>query len=45
MDRHRDDLFAATPPLEAKGILMSLAVMESMGYKDGQREKGMKLDF
>merc|ERR1712163_70814 len=41
----REDLFAATPPLEAKKILMSMAVTENIGYKRGRREQGMKLDF
>ena len=44
MDK-RDDLFAATPPLEAKKILMSLAVTEGVGYRKGGKDKGMKLDF
>ena len=41
----REDLFAATPPLEAKKILMLMAVTEGIGYKRGRREQGMKLDF
>ena len=41
----REDLFAATPPLEAKKILMSLAVTEGVGYQRGSKEKGQKLDF
>jgi len=41
----RTDLFAATPPLEAKKILFSLATTEGYGYLDGQRQSGMKLDF
>ena len=41
----REDLFAATPPLEAKKMLFSLAVTESIGYKKGKREQGMKIDF
>ena len=40
----RDDLFAATPPLEAKKMLLSMAVTEGIGCK-GERKKGMKLDF
>ena len=40
----RDDLFAATPPLEAKKMLMSLAVTQGVGYINNRRE-GMKLDF
>ena len=40
----RDDLFAATPPLEAKKALFSMAVTENIGWT-GDRKKGMKLDF
>ena len=40
----REDLFAATPPLEAKKMLVSLAVTEGVGH-DGNRQTGMKLDF
>ena len=43
MDK-REDLFAATPPLEAKKMLFSWAVTEGIGYKEGLREKGMKVD-
>lgn len=32
----REDLFAATPPLEALKILFSLAVTEGVGYKEGK---------
>lgn len=41
----RTDLFAATPPLEAKKILLSQAVTEGIGYTAGQEESGMKMDF
>ena len=41
----RDDLFAATPPLEAKKALFSMAVTEGIGYKRGEEKKGMKLMF
>ena len=41
----RWDLFAATPPLEAKKILFSLAVTEGIGFEAGKKEQGMKLDF
>ena len=41
----RDDLFAATPPLEAKKVLMSMAVTEKIGYLAGKRKQGMCLDF
>ena len=36
----RDDLFAATPPLEALKILLSLAVTEGVGYIKGKEKKG-----
>ena len=41
----REDLFAATPPLEAKKLLMSLAVTEGIGYRRGNKKGGMKMDF
>lgn len=41
----REDLFAATPPLEAKKALFSMAVTEGVGYRRGLRHKGMKLEF
>ena len=41
----REDLFAATPPLEAKKMLFSFAVTEGIGYIKGNHLKGMKLDF
>ena len=41
----REYLFAATPPLEAKKMLMSLAVTEGIGYKRGMQSSGMKLDL
>ena len=41
----REDLFAATPPLEAKKMLMSMAVTEGIGFRAGRRTEGMKLDF
>ena len=37
-------LFAATPPLEAKKILFSLAVTEGVGYRH-KKVMGIKLDF
>ena len=40
----REDLFAATPPLEAKKMLFSLAVTEGVGFH-GDRSWGMKIDF
>ena len=42
---NREDLFAATPHLEAKKLLFSLAITEGIGYERGKREEGMKLDF
>ena len=39
----REDLFAATPPLEAKKMLFSFAVTEGIGWK-GSRHTGMKID-
>ena len=36
-----DDLFAATPPLEAKKMLMSMAVTEGIGYERGQEREGV----
>ena len=41
----RDDLFAATPPLEAKKALLSMAVTEGIGFKRGHRQSGKNLDF
>ena len=40
----RADLFAATPPLEAKKALFSFALTEGIGWK-GDRRSGMKVDF
>ena len=39
------DLFAASPPLEGKKILLALAVTEGVGYERGYKEDGMKIDF
>ena len=41
----REDLFAATLPLEAKKVLMSMGVIEKIGYMAGKRQQGMCLDF
>ena len=41
----RVDLFAATPPLEGKKLLLAMAVTEGIGYERGNKEGGMKLDF
>jgi len=41
---NRQDLFAATPPLEAKKLLFSWATTEGIGWS-GIKEEGMKLDF
>ena len=43
-DVFRDDLFAATPPLEAKKMLLSLAMTEGFGYHNNA-SKQMKLEF
>ena len=39
----REDLFAASPPLEAKKALFSMAVTKGIGWGRGQ--KNMKLEF
>jgi hypothetical protein len=39
------DFFAATPPLEAKKMLFSLAVTSGIGFKKGRQQEGMKVDF
>ena len=44
MDK-RTDLFAATPPLEAKKMLFSMAVTEGIGYQKDNPKEGMKIDF
>ena len=44
MDK-RNDLFAATPPLEAKKLLLSYTVTEGISYVPGDKEVGIKLDF
>ena len=41
----RDDLFAATPPLEALKVILSLAVIEGLGFQRGDRKGGMKIGF
>ena len=41
----REDLFAATPPLEAKKILFSMAATEGIGYQPGCKNQGLKLEF
>jgi hypothetical protein len=41
----RDDLFAATLPLEAKKALFVAAVTEGIGFRKYRRQEGMKLDF
>ena len=38
----REDLFAATPPLEAMKLLFTLAVTEGVGYKTGNKKRGRK---
>ena len=44
MDK-RDDSSAATPPLEAKKMLMSMAFIEGIGYQDNDRKGGNKLEL
>ena len=39
------DLFAATPPLEAKKLLLSLAVTEGVIVLKGCKSSGKKLEF
>jgi hypothetical protein len=39
------DLFAATPPLEAKIMLISLAMTEGIGFRRGVERNRMKLKF
>ena len=41
----RLDLFAATPPLEAKKLLFSFAVTEGVGFEKTRRSQGKKIDF
>ena len=41
----RDDLFAATPPLEAKKLLLSVALTAGIGYDLKQKYQGFKMDF
>ena len=40
-----EDLFAATPPLEAVKTLMSLATTEGIGYDRHSRVGALKLDL
>ena len=35
---NQEDLSAATPPLESKKLLFSLAVTAGVGYEEGARE-------
>ena len=44
MDK-RLDLFAATPPLEAKKAIFSAAVTQSIGFHEDNWQSGMKIDF
>ena len=41
----RQDLFAATPPLEAKKMLLSLAMTEGIGFEKGKEKQGMCVEF
>ena len=40
-----EDIFAATPPLEVKKMLFSMAVTEGIGFNRGFKKKGLKLEF
>ena len=40
-----DNLFAATPPLEAMQLLLSFAVTEANWFKTGSKQAGNILDF
>ncbi len=40
-EKHRDDLFAETPPLEAKRLLLSRAITKRV---DGRRRKILVID-
>ena len=42
LDR-REDLFAATPPLEAMKLLLSLAVTEGVGFRRGNKKRGKEV--
>ena len=41
----REDLFAATPPLEAKKMLFSVAVTAGVGHQEGNPSRGTCMDF
>ena len=41
----REDVFAPTPPLEAKKLLFAAAVTEGVGFVTGDKLNGMKIDF
>lgn len=43
-DHKREDLFAASPPLDANQLLLSLATTRGIGW-DHKWKKSMKLDF
>ena len=38
-------LFAATPLLEAKKLLLSAATTRGAGFREGDRQSGMKIDL
>jgi hypothetical protein len=42
---NREDLFAATPPLEALKLLLSMAVTEGIGDSGVNKKDGNKLEF
>ena len=41
----REDLFAATPPLEAKRLLLSFAVTDAIGFRRWNVQGGMQIGF
>ena len=40
-----NNIFAATPRLEAQKVLFSMAVTEDLGFNWGEREKGLGVAF
>ena len=40
-----DDLFAATPPLEAKKLIFAFAATEGVGFKEGKITTGLKIEL
>lgn len=44
-DIYKDDLFAATPPLEAKKMLLALATTGGIGFLEDNNRPCMKIEF